>query len=103
VGEIQDEYDADEARITELVPGLDYLVPGGTKVEELEDIFDMELAEDDFITVSGLVSFALGRVPAKGEKLEIKGLSVEVLDVDPMRIKKLRMTRPQEPVKEKDE
>ena len=103
VGEIQDEYDADEARITELVPGLDYLVPGGTKVEELEDIFDLELAEDDFITVSGLVSFALGRVPAKGEKHEIKGLSVEVLDVDPMRIKKLRMTRPQEPVKEKDE
>lgn len=102
VGEIQDEYDADEARITELAPGRDYLVPGGTKVEELEDIFEMELAEDDFITVSGLVSFALGRLPAKGEKLEIKGLNVEVLDVDPMRIKKLRMTRPVEPEKEKD-
>ena len=102
VGEIQDEYDADEARITELAAGRDYLVPGGTKVEEIEDLFEMELAEDDFITVSGLVSFALGRLPAKGEKLEIKGLSVEVLEVDPMRIKKLRMTRLPETEKEKD-
>jgi CBS domain containing-hemolysin-like protein len=101
VGEIQDEYDADEARIAELAPGRDYLVPGGTKVEELEDIFEMELAEDDFITASGLVTHNLGRLPTKGEKLEIKGLSVEVLDVDQMRIKKLRMTRPPEPEKKK--
>jgi CBS domain containing-hemolysin-like protein len=93
VGEIQDEYDADEAQIAPLGPH-DFMVPGATKVEELEDIFEMELAEDDFITASGLVTHLLGRLPAKGEKLDIKGLAVEVLDVDPMRIKKLRMTRP---------
>jgi len=102
VGEIQDEYDADEARITEVAPGRDYLVPGGTKVEEIEDIFELELAEDDFITASGLITHNLGRLPAKGEKLEIKGLSIEVLEVDQMRIKKLRMTRPPDPKKEKD-
>ena len=93
VGEIHDEYDADEAQIIAVGP-QDFLVPGATKVEELEDIFKMELAEDDFITASGLVTHVLGRLPAKGEKLDIKGLTVEVLDVDPMRIKKLRVTRP---------
>jgi len=93
VGEIHDEYDADEAQINQVGP-QDYVVPGATKVEELEDIFGLELAEDDFITASGLVTHRLGRLPAKGEKLDINGLSVEVLDVDPMRIRKLRMTRP---------
>ncbi len=96
VGEIHDEYDADEAQISPLGPH-DFIVPGATKVEELEDIFGMELAEDDFITASGLITHTLGRLPAKGEKFDIKGLTVEVLDVDPMRIKKLRMTRPVAP------
>ena len=95
VGEIHDEYDAEEAQISSLGP-RDFIVAGATKVEELEDILEMELAEDDFITASGLVTHVLGRLPAKGEKLEIKGLSIEVLDIDPMRIKKLRVTRPPE-------
>jgi CBS domain containing-hemolysin-like protein len=93
VGEIQDEYDAEETQITQAGP-RDYFVSGAVKVEELEDIFDLELAEDDFITASGLVTSVLGRMAHKGETLDVKGLNVEVLDVDQMRIKKLRMTRP---------
>ncbi|MDD8030151.1 MAG: transporter associated domain-containing protein, partial [Acidobacteriota bacterium] len=63
------------------------------KVEEIEDLFDVELADDDFITVSGLVAQALGRLPTKGERLIIGRLIVDVLDVDQKRIKKLRMRK----------
>ena len=92
VGEIQDEYDTEEAQVVENGP-LDYTVSGAAEVEELEELFDVELAEDDFITMGGLITHTLGRLPQKGEKLTVKGLGVEVLDVDQKRIKKLRIRK----------
>jgi CBS domain containing-hemolysin-like protein len=92
VGEIQDEYDTEEAQIVENAP-LDFTVSGATEVEELEELFDTELAEDDFITVGGLITHSLGRLPRKGEALTVKGLNVEVLDVDQKKIKKLRIRK----------
>jgi CBS domain containing-hemolysin-like protein len=92
VGEIQDEYDAEEAQIVENGP-LDFTVSGETEVEELEELFDMELAEDAFITVGGLIAHDLGRLPHKGEVLTIRGLQVEVLDVDQKKAKKLRVRK----------
>jgi len=92
VGEIQDEYDTEEAQITENGP-LDFTVSGAAEVEELEERFDVELAADDFITVGGLITHSLGRLPQKGETLTVKGLSVEILDVDQKKIKKLRIRK----------
>ena len=92
VGEIQDEYDTEEAQITENAP-LDFTVSGATEVEEMEELFDVELAEDDFITVGGLITHDLGRLPHKGEMLTIKGLLLEVLDVDQKKVKKLRIRK----------
>jgi CBS domain containing-hemolysin-like protein len=96
VGEIQDEYDLEEAEFVKEGPDS-YIVPGDSDVEDLEDIFDLHLAEDDYVTVSGLITHSLGRLPEKGEKLEIKGLSLEILDADKKRIKKLRITKAQPP------
>ncbi len=93
VGEIQDEYDTEEAQIVENGP-LDFTVSGATEVEELEELFDTELADDDFITVGGLVTRHLGRLPHKGESLTVKGLVLEVLDVDQKKLKKVRIRKP---------
>jgi len=92
VGEIQDEYDTEEAQIIENAP-LDFTVSGSVEVEELEELFDEELAEDDFITVGGLITHHLGRLPAKGEVLNIKGLTFEILDIDQKRVKKIRVKK----------
>jgi CBS domain containing-hemolysin-like protein len=92
VGEIQDEYDMDEVQIIKEGTN-DYIVLGDAEVEELEDLFDLDLAEDDYITVGGLITHTLGRLPEMGEKVEIKGLTLEILDVDQKRIKKLRITK----------
>jgi CBS domain containing-hemolysin-like protein len=102
VGEIQDEYDTEEAQITVVSP-TEVIVSGDLKVEELEDVLDLELAEDDYITASGFLTHHLGRLPHKGETAEIKGLTVEVLDVDQKRIKKIRITRPPLPAKPEGE
>jgi len=96
VGEIQDEFDQDEeAPITELGPG-EYLFSGDVSIDEVEKRFDKDLAEDDFITVSGLIGHHLGRLPKRGETFEIKGVSFEILDVDQKRIKKMKVRKGQE-------
>lgn len=92
VGEIQDEYDKDKNYFEEKGP-LDYVVSGEADVEELEDLFDMDLAEENFITVGGMITHYLGRLPLKGELVEIKNLSMEILDADQKRIKKLRIKK----------
>jgi len=93
VGEIQDEYDQEEALIQQNAP-LDFTVSGEVKVEEAEDLFEgMDLAEDDYITMSGFITHHLGRLPKRGEKLQIKGLEVDVLEVDQKRILKLRLKK----------
>lgn len=92
VGEIRDEYDMDKARIVEKGP-FDYVVSGDAEVEEIEELFDLEFAEEDYLTAGGLITHHLGRLPEKGEQLQIKGLSLEVLEVDQKRIKKLRIKK----------
>jgi len=92
VGEIRDEYDMDKARIIEKGP-FDYVVSGDAEVEEIEELFDLEFAEEDYLTAGGLITHHLGRLPEKGEQLQIKGLSLEVLEVDQKRIKKLRIKK----------
>ncbi len=92
VGEIQDEYDKDKSQFIEQGP-FDYIVLGDAEVEELEDLFDMELASDDYITVGGLITHHLGRFPLKGEKLNIKGLELVILEAGQKNITKLRIRK----------
>ncbi len=92
VGEIRDEYDIDKARIVEKGP-FDYVVSGDAEVEEIERLFNLEFAEEDYLTAGGLITHHLGRLPEQGEQLQIKGLSLEVLEVDQKRIKKLRIKK----------
>jgi CBS domain containing-hemolysin-like protein len=92
VGEIQDEYDLDPEPYEKKAPG-DYVLQGDTEVEELEDLFDVELENDDYMTVGGLVTHKLGRFPISGEHLEIEGLDFEVLEVDQKRILSIRVKK----------
>lgn len=92
VGEIQDEYDKEKVQFIKQGP-FDYIVLGDAEVEELEDLFDIDLTSDYYITVGGLITNHLGRFPLKGEKLDIKGLELEILDASQKNIKKLRVRK----------
>jgi magnesium and cobalt transporter len=85
-------------------PG-EYIFSGDVSVDEVEKRFDKDVAEDDFITVSGLIGHHLGRLPKRGEIFEIKGVGFEILDVDQKRIKKVKVRAPAEKAAggEKDE
>jgi CBS domain containing-hemolysin-like protein len=97
VGEIEDE-DIEHEEIVEIVEGRDgyYEVLGSTEIAKIERLFDMEIEDDDFTTIAGLVISESGYVPRAGAHLTLRGLDVEVLDADERRINRLRLRRAEE-------
>src|SRR5215210_6528931 len=96
VGEIEDE-DIEGDDIVEIVEGDDgyYDVLGSTEVGKIERLFDLEIEDDDFTTIAGLVINESGMVPQPGTRLNFRGLDVEVLEADERRIGRLRLRRTQ--------
>jgi putative hemolysin len=96
VGEIEDE-DIEGEEIVEIVESDDgyYDVLGSTEVGKIERLFDLEIEDDDFTTIAGLVIGESGTVPAPGARLNLRGLDVEVLEADERRINRLRLRRTQ--------
>jgi len=66
VGEITDEYDADEPSVERLGHGA-LRVPGRTPIDEVNELIDIELPQEEWDTVGGLVFNTLGHVPVEGE------------------------------------
>lgn len=94
VGEIEDE-DTEDEEIIEILEGeVGYWdVLGSTEIDKIERLFDIELEDDDFTTIAGLVTSEAGYVPKVGEKLKIRGLEVEILQADEKRISLLRLRK----------
>ncbi len=95
VGEIEDE-DIEE-EIIEIMEGADktfYDVIGSTEIGKIERLFDMEIEDDDFTTLAGLVTSEAGYVPKIGDRLNIRGLDVEILQADEKKISLLRLRHP---------
>jgi CBS domain containing-hemolysin-like protein len=94
VGEIEDE-DTEGDEIVEIVESDDgyYEAVGSTEIGKIERLFDMEIEDDDFTTIAGLVISEAGYVPPPGERLTIRGLDVEVLEADSRRIARVRLRR----------
>lgn len=96
VGEIEDEdIGGEEEEIVERSEGC-YEVLGSTEIGKIEQLFDMEIEDDDFTTIAGLVINESGKVPRSGEHLTFRGLEVEVLEADERRIGRLRVKRAEE-------
>jgi putative hemolysin len=97
VGEIEDE-DISGEEPEEIVSAGDgaYEVLGGTEIGKIERLFDMEIEDDDFTTIAGLVIAQTGSVPRPGARLTFRGLEVEVLAADEKRIGRLKIKRARE-------
>jgi CBS domain containing-hemolysin-like protein len=75
VGEIADEHDAVQRPPVEELPDGSMRVTARLPVEDLAELFGVELPEDDDVeTVGGLLARTLGRVPIEGAKAEVGGL-----------------------------
>jgi CBS domain containing-hemolysin-like protein len=85
VGEIDDEFDIEDAPIVRLGPDR-YRVEGSLPVEEFNERFDRKLSDDDYHTIGGIIFGELGRAPAVGDSVEIGNVRFDVADVDGTRI-----------------
>ncbi len=73
VGEITDEYDVERPPVEQLDDGA-VRVTARLPVEDLGELFDVELPADEVETVGGLLAQALGRVPIPGAAVDVGGL-----------------------------
>ena len=95
VGDIEDEYDVEEApEITRQSDGS-FIADARISLEDFKDRAGLDLAfEDtgeDVDTLGGVVVAALGRVPGRGEVVSHGGFEFEILEADPRRVKRLRI------------
>jgi magnesium and cobalt transporter len=96
VGDIGDEYDVDESEGIRREGERTFSVPALTRIEDFNETFGTRFSDEEFDTIGGLVLHELGRMPRRGETVEIGGLELKVQRVDRRRIETLRVTTPGE-------
>ena len=97
VGEIDDEHDQEEA---------EFIRPDGdrngepvsrcvhlTRIEDFNEYFECELSDEEYDTIGGLVMRELGRLPRRGEKVELGGFEFVVVKADKRRVDALQVQR----------
>ncbi|HHW83473.1 MAG TPA: CBS domain-containing protein, partial [Actinomycetales bacterium] len=105
VGEVQDEHDGHLLEVQPLEDGT-FRIPARLPVDDLGDLFDLDLDDDDVDTAGGLLAKALGRVPIEGAEAQVHGLSLLAERAGGRRrqiVTMLVSKAPEAPVEEEDE
>jgi len=89
VGEIQDEYDAEQPTV-EIVSEHEYLFDARISLDDVCKHLGVELPEEGGDTLGGFIYSQLGRVPAVSDRVEFRNVVFEVLSVAGRRIKQVR-------------
>lgn len=97
VGDIEDEHDDEEAMFTRSSDDV-FVADARVELEELAEAigpdFDIREQIQEVDTLGGLVFASLGRIPVRGEVVQsLPGFEFHVLDADPRRVKRVRITR----------
>ena len=94
VGEIEDE-DIEEEEIIEIIEGEEgyWDVLGSTEIDKIERLFDIELEDDEYTTVAGMITSEAGYVPKTGDVLTLRGLEARILRSDDKRVGLVRLRK----------
>lgn len=96
VGDIEDEHDDEEAMFSRQSDGT-FIADARAELEDIAAAlgpdFDVAGQLNEVDTLGGLIYSELGRIPARGEVVQaVPGFEFHVLDADPRRIKKVRIS-----------
>jgi len=89
VGEIQDEYDAEEPTYKG-INEHEYLFDARISLDEVNKLLGVELPDEGGDTLGGFIYSQLGKVPAVGDRVEFENVTMQVLSVIGRRIKQVR-------------
>lgn len=81
LGEITDEHDRDAPEVVPQDDGT-FLVSARLSVEDLGELFALELEDDDVDTVGGLVAKHLGRLPEPGDTVTVAGIALTATEIE---------------------
>lgn len=97
VGEIRDEYDADEMERLKNVGERTWLVEGSMKLDDINDELGTGLDSEDYDSIGGIIIESLDRLPEDNEEVTLaNGIRLKVQGIDQNRVKKVLMTLPEE-------
>ena len=91
VGEIQDEYDREDAQFQTLEPNV-YRIDARMAIDDLNDLLDLDLPHEDFDTIGGFVFGQFGRQPGIGESVQYENLEFRVEKTDGRRVDEIKLT-----------
>jgi CBS domain containing-hemolysin-like protein len=91
VGEIVDEFDDEEPMVVEIDDG--WLVDGKLDVDDLGELAGIDLPDEEWDTVGGLVFGLAGRVPDEGDTFDTDGLRFTAYKVEGRRISRVKVAK----------
>jgi CBS domain containing-hemolysin-like protein len=92
VGEITDEYDREEPQV-ERVDQDTFRVNGGVPISQINELLDVELPDEEWDTVAGLMLGLLGEIPAQGQEVRFQNLTFIAERVQRRRIAQVLIKR----------
>ena len=93
IGDIRDEYDTDEADVSQESHTGDFEVDGLISLEDLMEETGIELPEGPYETASGFVMHFLGRIPVVSDVVGVNGVRITVLSMEGKRAGRLLISR----------
>ena len=94
VGDIEDEHDVDDDVFIKPLEDRCYTVKGITPIDEFNSFFETKFDEEEFDTISGLVTKEFGHLPEREESTTIQDYVFKVLNSDSRRINLLHLSVP---------
>lgn len=95
VGEIRDEYDEDEETLIQDLGDNTYVVPGGMKLDDINNSIDTNFSSEDYDSIGGLIIEKLDKLPEEDEAVELDdGTVLTVKTVNQNRIEEVLMKLP---------
>lgn len=94
IGEIEDEHDLEEDEIN--INSHDnerYTIKALTPIDEFNEYFKMEINDDEYDTIGGLVISTFGHLPKRGESIDHEGFNMKVIRADKRRVHQILFTR----------
>ena len=98
VGDIRDEYDADEDELLKQLSPREYLVEGSMSLDDLNDQLDLDLDSEDYDSLGGYMIEMLDHLPALRESVTTpEGIYLQVTRKEKNRISKIYLRLPEVP------
>jgi putative hemolysin len=93
VGEIQDEYDDEEALYHWVEPHTTLIASARIDIHDLNEVLETDLPSEGFETLGGFILDHLGSIPHEGQLIETDSLEFKILRVDGQRIAQVQISR----------